>query len=594
MNLAPGDRVDRYVLQEALGEGGQGSVWRAEDRLAPGELRALKLVASHRAGSPQVERLRREARALAELDHPTLVHCYGLFEDLSQGVLGIAMDFVDGPSLRALSGDARMTREHASAALLQVAEALAYLHRRGVLHRDVKGANVVIADAFWREPSAPGTVRLVDFGLTSLENNPDPLTAVGHVLGTISHMAPELLDKSSFAGETARPTVDVFAFGVMGWQLLGGTHPTGLPVGSTVVDYAMAYRSAAEAGGDWPATALAGPWAAVLRRCLTLRAAERLPDALAIVAACREAAGGGPVPSLRLGEGREASPLSAARTQVDGEALTAADASVASVPTQRIVTKEAPKHVDAPGPASSSVGRAAAVGREVDPEARGKRSPMAFGLAAVVLVAGGGYAALRATGSTAGSGLARPEVSLVAPPVEPPAELEAAAAQLPASCRPQSPLCECCPSGRDCGPGACDAALEERASWYLTLGALSFESGFDTEQLRTPELCVRGEAEQPACFGLALSRDAGREAHLEEGGVMMGPVTTEQLREGTLQLVVRDEGYSPVPLATGKLAPARDRSALCAGLQAKLQGVVDQLQVWVEPDPPGGPRARCE
>lgn len=207
MALEPGTSVDRFRLLELLGEGGQASVWRAQDPLNLQRDVALKMV--HIAGSPNahLERVRREARALARLDHPSLVKCHGLFEDLKTETLGLVLDFVDGQSLAQVSSDGRLSTDQRDAILLHTADAVAYLHRQGVVHRDLKLENIIVAAGFWQEPGDAARVKLVDFGIAATIGKPSGLTAVGHIVGTPAYMAPELLDPGHFGGQGFGPVL---------------------------------------------------------------------------------------------------------------------------------------------------------------------------------------------------------------------------------------------------------------------------------------------------------------------------------------------------------------------------------------------------
>ncbi len=93
MEISAGARIDRYLLVEPLGEGGQGSVWKAVDALDASRVVALKLVSIAQTKPTHLERVRREARALAKLEHPSLVRCHGLFEDFKASVLGLVLAF---------------------------------------------------------------------------------------------------------------------------------------------------------------------------------------------------------------------------------------------------------------------------------------------------------------------------------------------------------------------------------------------------------------------------------------------------------------------------------------------------------------------
>jgi len=294
MPLEAGTKVDRFRLLEQLGEGGQGSVWRAEDPLDPARRVALKVVPMTGAASAHLERVRREARALARLSHPSLVKCHGLFEDLSTETLGLVIDLVSGRSLADALDDAGFDRALRCSVLTHVARALAYLHGEAVVHRDLKLDNILIDNAFWSRPDDAGSVKLVDFGIAATIGNPNRLTAVGHIVGTPAYMAPELLDPKHFGAGPVTPAADVFAFGVVGWALLIGGHPTGLPPESSVVDYAVEYRRAVVEQPPWSTRSSPDAWGALLLQCLAPAQANRIPDGKTLVSHCQVASYGGP------------------------------------------------------------------------------------------------------------------------------------------------------------------------------------------------------------------------------------------------------------------------------------------------------------
>ncbi|MCC6527735.1 MAG: serine/threonine protein kinase [Polyangiaceae bacterium] len=326
MKLGRGDRVDRYVLVEPLGRGGQGHVWKAEDPLA-GAVRALKLLAIDETTAVDLERMRREARLLARLDHPSLCKVHGLFEDVHHEVLGFAMDLVEGRSLAEVLGDARptgvhveghlgdarLTRVHVESLLGHVARALACLHAAGIVHRDLKPANVLLTEPFWRAPAEPGLVRVVDLGIATARAH-ERLTGVGTRMGTAFAMAPEQIEPSAWTeGEPLGAAADVFAWGLLAWRLLTGGHPTGLDDAAPLGDFAIAYRRAAELP-SWPTRADPDAWLILAAHCLRLRPSDRPRDGAALVAALGALAGhtepearGGAAPPPVTAEHRSAS-----------------------------------------------------------------------------------------------------------------------------------------------------------------------------------------------------------------------------------------------------------------------------------------------
>lgn len=316
-SLAPGDTIDRYRLIAPLGAGGQGTVWRAEDPMIGGAHVALKLVSLHGAPAATVDRFRREARALARLSHPSLPRCHAFFEDLRRDILGFALDLVEGSSLAELSESKACTPTHRFWILSHLARALEFIHEAGLVHRDVKPLNVVVDGGFLAHPEDPSLVKLVDFGIVAEPNNPSPLTAPGGVIGTIEYLAPELLDPGYFhdRSQGAGTERDVFAFGVLAFQLFRGHHPTGLPEGASMGDYIVAYRSEPADESDWPAGVAGDGLEVVYRKCLALRPALRAQDGRQIVALLERARPGAVAGGTVSIRGRGVAALAKAKTE---------------------------------------------------------------------------------------------------------------------------------------------------------------------------------------------------------------------------------------------------------------------------------------
>jgi serine/threonine-protein kinase len=282
VDLRPGDALDVYRLVAELGEGGQGTVWHAVD--AAGRDVALKLVDVATARPTDVERLRREAYALARLDHPSLVRCHRLFEDPRRAILGLVLDRVDGTPLDVVEHDPRFDRRRRLAVLRHLAGALRHLHAVGLAHRDVKAANVLVRRDFFTQPDEPTMLVLVDLGIAIEAGNPQPLTAPGGVIGTREFLAPELLAPHQFGPIGAGPERDVFAFGVLAMRLLVGRHPSGLGPSATLAEMGAAYLAFAASGVAFPVGVDGEPEAILFRRTLALRAADRVPDGAALCA----------------------------------------------------------------------------------------------------------------------------------------------------------------------------------------------------------------------------------------------------------------------------------------------------------------------
>jgi eukaryotic-like serine/threonine-protein kinase len=204
---ASGLVLDRYRPLRPLGSGGSGSVWLARDEQTGLEV-ALKIVAREGKAAARAER---EAAAAARLRHPSCLRAYALAHD-SRHVY-IAYEFVPGRTFREALRAGELVDATAIEACAQICEGLAHAHAAGILHRDVKPSNVLLADG------EGVSARLLDFGLALMADE-ETLTAHGDVPGTLAYISPERL-----AGENATEAADVWAVGVMLWEALSGRHP---------------------------------------------------------------------------------------------------------------------------------------------------------------------------------------------------------------------------------------------------------------------------------------------------------------------------------------------------------------------------------
>jgi hypothetical protein len=199
--------LGRYRPLRPLGSGGMGHVWLACDEQTGLDV-ALKIVA--REGKPAA-RAEREARAAAALRHPRCQRIYALARDSDH--VYIVYEYIPGKTLRQALASGQLDDRAAVEVAAQVLEALAHAHGRGIVHRDVKPSNVLLAES-------PGIdARLLDFGLAKMAEF-ESLTAMGDVPGTLGYISPERLH-----GKPANFTADIWAVGVMLWEALAGSHP---------------------------------------------------------------------------------------------------------------------------------------------------------------------------------------------------------------------------------------------------------------------------------------------------------------------------------------------------------------------------------
>ena len=213
-SFAPGSTFAGHVIGAELGRGGMGVVYRATHLHLRREV-ALKVLSAKVAADDQFRaRFRREAEAAASVHHPNIVPVYDAGED--DGFLYVTMRFVDGVDLaRLLAAEERLPLDRAVRLVAQIGAALDAAHARGVLHRDVKPANVLIEGEGESERAL-----LTDFGLTKIMHAQTSLTETGALLGTIDYAAPELLNDAHVDART-----DVYGLGCVLYQVLTGEVP---------------------------------------------------------------------------------------------------------------------------------------------------------------------------------------------------------------------------------------------------------------------------------------------------------------------------------------------------------------------------------
>jgi len=262
---APDLALGRYRPLRPLGSGGSGSVWLARDERTGLDV-ALKIVPREgKAG----QRAEREAEAAARLRHPGCLRAYAYGRE--GGHVYIAYEYTPGRTFREALRAGELRDGDAVEACAQLAEALAHAHSRGVVHRDVKPANVLLVDG----PSLQ--VRLLDFGLAAFAEA-ETLTAVGDVPGTLAYISPERLD-----GEQGTNAGDVWAVGVMLWEALAGRHPFWQP--SLLATGSAIGQGAAPLAAERPD--LPERLLAAVDRALAVDARRR-PSAAALADALRE------------------------------------------------------------------------------------------------------------------------------------------------------------------------------------------------------------------------------------------------------------------------------------------------------------------
>jgi Tol biopolymer transport system component len=213
----PGSTFGHYVILERLGAGGMGEVFRAHDTLLDRDVALKTLTPDLSRDSSYLERLRREARLLASVNHPNVATLHEIAE--AAGRLALVMELIEGETLAKRLLRSRPRIGEILTVATQIADALEAAHRRGVVHRDLKPGNIMMARG--------GLIKVLDFGLARSGFGPrcagatgyagEALTSAGAVLGTAGYMAPEQAD-----GRDADGRSDIFSFGAILYEMAAG------------------------------------------------------------------------------------------------------------------------------------------------------------------------------------------------------------------------------------------------------------------------------------------------------------------------------------------------------------------------------------
>lgn len=201
---------DKYEVQEQIAQGGMGIVYKALDRKL-NRVVALKVVHAHLCSDPSfLQRFLREARAMARLHHENIVTIFSVEQD--HGTQFIVMEYFQGTNLLdRIQPNVSAPLHDALSITHQIAEALAYAHGHGIIHRDVKPANVLV--------SKENRIKLTDFGIAAALDEA-PLTSAGQLIGTLLYMSPEQARDTTLDGRS-----DLYSLGLMLYEMLTGTHP---------------------------------------------------------------------------------------------------------------------------------------------------------------------------------------------------------------------------------------------------------------------------------------------------------------------------------------------------------------------------------
>jgi eukaryotic-like serine/threonine-protein kinase len=354
------DMLGKYELRREIGRGAMGVVYEGYDPMIK-RVVALKTIRSDQLtgeeSSTVIARFRREAQAAGRLSHPNIVPIYDFGED--NGVWFIAMEFVKGRELKEyFEGNQRFSMPDIVRIMSQMLDALDYSHRQGVIHRDVKPANVFLVDS--------GAVKVADFGIAHVDSS--SLTQVGTVLGTPSYMSPEQIMGLPVDGRS-----DIFSAGVILYQFLTGERPFSGSATTTM-------QKVLKEDPLPPSTLnvqLLPAMDAVVKKALAKRADERFQTAAEFANAIRSAA-------------PESAPMPAA-------SATTADATIVSAPQRTVGATEQGTAMTSrvaaaapPPPSPPQAGSPATTSVPPPPSQKSQAPAIAIIVAAAVLAIGGG------------------------------------------------------------------------------------------------------------------------------------------------------------------------------------------------------------
>jgi eukaryotic-like serine/threonine-protein kinase len=370
--------ADRYRLERRLGVGGMATVQLAFDTRLERNV-AVKLLAEHLADdSSFVSRFRREALAAARLVHPNVVQVFDFGLDEKTHRNYIVMEYVDGQSCAEILRErGTLPPDEAVEILAQSCRGLAYAHRHEVVHRDVKPGNLM--------RSHDGMVKLADFGIAKAAEQSD-ITKVGSVLGTAAYLAPE-----QARGEPAGPASDMYALGVVAYQLLAGRLPY---EAASLTDLARLQDSGPPPRLDEVTSGVPPALAAAVARALHRDPDQRYADAAEMESALRDSLRGR-APATPTGWAPAED--TAATQMLSGTSATRAMPPTSTAPPRRRLEPldepptRAPRRAPAPPPARR--------------ERSGGALRLFVGLLVVLALAAAGFAGYQALQDSGGGGV---------------------------------------------------------------------------------------------------------------------------------------------------------------------------------------------
>jgi serine/threonine-protein kinase len=278
-----GEQLGEYRVTQFLGAGGMGEVYRGEHTKL-GRSAAIKVLLSTVTDASFTQRFFNEARLQANLHHPNIAALYD-FQEIG-GQLCIFMEYVDGVSLEDVVNARSLAVEDALGIFASIVEAVGFIHSHGIVHRDIKSQNVKL--------TAGGKPKLLDFGIAKDSSAAHGLTQTGGVIGTPHYLAPEQLD-----GKPATPQADIWALGVLLYEMLTGDMPF---QGETLAGLVLKITTAQFAPPETLNPAVSRDVSRIVNRCLKKNLAERYQTTDELLTEVRKVLSGEKAATISLGK----------------------------------------------------------------------------------------------------------------------------------------------------------------------------------------------------------------------------------------------------------------------------------------------------
>lgn len=264
--LLPGRQIGQYLIAEKIGEGGMGQVYRATDVSLDRPVAMKVMFCGPHDDQRQAQRFEREARAMARLSHPNLLHVYSVGSE--SGCHYFAMELLRGETLTdAIRRLRRIPAPDLMQYAVQIVSALFYVHQKGITHRDIKCGNIMLCGR---------RAVLMDFGLAKDETD-SGLTSVGAIMGTPDYMPPEAAE-----GRSAGPPTDIYSFGVVLYEALSGQLPF---VGKSAISIIRQHIETQPPDLEQLVPEIKPELAAIVHKCLEKRPEDRFADCPALARA---------------------------------------------------------------------------------------------------------------------------------------------------------------------------------------------------------------------------------------------------------------------------------------------------------------------